>query len=149
MTDPQAISRYFVGEFEHTIDAVNRLVIPAKWRTGKSEEFFLLVRDAGSLAVLPKAELEKITRGIDADTRLNNSERRARRQVFSTASQVTCDQQGRFTIEARLLKQAGLKGSVVFVGGIERFEIWNPKVWEQQKADLASTTRATLEDLGL
>ncbi len=141
--------RYFTGEFEHAIDAVNRLVIPAKWRMGKSEEFFLLVRDQGSLAVLTREELGKIIQAIDSAPNLSNREKRDRKQLFSTAVQVTCDKQGRFTMDVRLLKQAGLKKAVVFVGMLERFEIWNPEAWAKRHGEIAATRGATLEELGI
>ncbi len=144
-----ATRRYFTGEYEHTIDSVNRLVIPAKWRTGKSEEFFLLVRDEGSLAVLTQAELVKIMQNIDSASNLNHQEKRDRKQIFSSAKQVTCDRQGRITMDAELLKKIGIRNAVVFVGGVERFEIWNPKAWEQRKSVLKSKRTAILEELGI
>ena len=142
-------ARFFTGEFEHTIDSVNRLIIPSKWRTGESEELFLLVRDEGSLSVLTHAELVKITQGIDASPNLSNREKRDRKQIFSSAHPVTCDKQGRITMEAALLKKIGVKDTVIFVGGVQRFEIWSPKAWEQRKSELSTKRVSILEELGI
>ena len=144
-----AIPSCFTGEYEHTLDAVNRLVIPAKWRTGQSEEFFILVRNKSSLSVLPRAELEKIVQRIDSNPTLSNSEKRERRQIFSSAMQVTCDKQGRITMAADLLKKIAIKNVVVFVGGVERFEIWDPETWKQRQSERAVKRAAILEELGI
>ena len=67
-------ARYFIGTFEHTIDSVNRLVIPAKWRTGKSEELVVFARDEGRLSVLPKTEVEKILQQIQSAPNISASQ---------------------------------------------------------------------------
>lgn len=141
--------RQFIGVYEHAIDRVNRLVIPAKWRTGKSEELVLLVRDAGSLSVLTQEELTKIMQQIDAAPNLSPRDRRDRRQLFSRARQVTCDKQGRITLDAEQLKKIGVKDEVVLVGGVERFEIYNPKAWKQRDVELDDKRPAFLDELGI
>ena len=147
MSDQQ---RQFIGEYAHQLDAANRLVIPAKWRTGKSEDFCLIVRgEAGSISALTKTELGKITHGIDSDPRLSPKEKRAKRLPFSTALMATCDRQGRITLDAVLLKKAGLREKVVLVGMIERFEIWSTEAWERKRPQLESDHTATLDELGI
>ncbi len=144
-------SRYFfTGEFNHVIDSVNRLVIPAKWRTGESEEFFVIPTTEGRLAVLPKAEIEKIYHEIHYASGASASEKRHQSQtLFSNAIQLTCDKQGRITMDAKLMKYAGLKDTVVLVGGGLRFEMWNPKAWEHRKTELASKKTATMDLFGI
>src|SRR5438105_4574454 len=112
-----AENRYFTGEFEQTIDSVNRLTIPAKWRRGESEELFLFARE-GRIAVLPRNEVDKIVQQIEAATDMSAIEKRERRQsMFHNAVQATCDKQGRVTLDAKLLKHAGLRDTVMLAGG--------------------------------
>ena len=144
------IPRYFTGEFEHTIDSVNRLIIPAKWRTGVSEELFVFARDEGRLAVLPKSEVEKILHGIHSATDVSAAEKRTQSQaLFSSAVQVTCDKQGRITMDAKLMRHAGLKDAAVLVGGGERFEMWNPRAWASRKSDLGNRRNAIMDHFGI
>ncbi len=143
-------SRYFTGEFEHTIDLVNRLIIPAKWRTGTSEELFVFARDEGRLAALPRFEVEKMLHEIHSAPGISAGEKRNQSQtLFSSAVQLTCDKQGRITMDAKLMKHAGLKDKIVLVGGGERFEMWNPKAWKHRKSDLASKRDATMDHFGI
>ena len=144
------MARYFIGKFEHTIDAVNRMVIPAKWRTGESEELFLFARDEGRLAVLPRAEIDKILSQINYAHDLSANDKREQGQnLFSNAVQVTCDKQGRITLDEKLLKHAGLKGRVILVGGGERFEMWSPKAWERREAESAVKLSGTMDRFGI
>lgn len=144
------MNRYFIGTFEHTIDAVNRMVIPAKWRMGESEELFLFARDEGRLAVLPRGEIDKILSQINFAHDLSANDKREQSQsIFSKAVQVTCDKQGRITLDEKLLKHAGLKGRVILVGGGERFEMWSPKAWERLEAESAAKLSSTLDRFGI
>ena len=143
-------ARYFIGTFAHTIDSVNRLVIPAKWRTGTSEELVVVARDEGRLAVLPKPEVEKILQKIESAPDISASEKRTKRQIiFSSAEQVTCDKQGRITMIARLMAHAGLKRDVVLVGQGERFDMWNPKAWERSKSKDDPARNTTFDEYGI
>ena len=142
--------RIFAGEFEHTLDAVNRLIIPAKWRLGESEELILFAREEGRLSVLPRMEVEKILAQIQSAPNMSATEKREKSQsLFSEAIQVTCDKQGRMTMDAKLMKHAGLKKAVVLVGGGERFEMWNPEAWAKRKAQLATKRNAILDEFGI
>jgi MraZ protein len=144
------MARYFTGELEHTIDAVNRLIIPAKWRSGETEEFFVFAREEGRLAVLPRSEVEKILQEIHSASGMSASEKRDQAQtLFSSAVQVTCDKQGRITMDSKLMKHAGLRGTVVLVGGGERFEMWSSAAWERRKAEIASKRSATMDRFGI
>ena len=142
--------RYFTDEFEHAIDSVNRLVIPAKWRSGESEEFYVFPREEGRLAVLTSAEVDRMLHEIHNAPGISAKEKRDQSQIlFSGAVQVTCDKQGRITTDTRLLKHAGLKDRVVLVGGGLRFEMWNPKAWARRNAELAGMKTTTLDKFGI
>jgi len=143
-------TRHFIGTFEHTIDSVNRLVIPAKWRTGKSEELVVFARDEGRLSVLPKTEVDKILQQIESAPNISASEKRVKSErLFSKAEQVTCDKQGRITMIVRLMTHAGLKRDVVLVGSGVRFAMWNPKAWQRRSAEDEPNINATLDEYGI
>ena len=46
----------FMGEYNHTIDAMGRLIVPAKFRELLGEEFILTKRLDGCLSVYPMTE---------------------------------------------------------------------------------------------
>lgn len=143
------ITRYFAGEFEHTIDSVNRLVIPSKWRTGESEELYVFPSE-GRLAVLPRAVLDMLFEEIRNALDMSPAEKRERKEdLFHRAVQMTCDKQGRITMDAKLMKHALLKSSVILVGGGERFAIWDPQSWQRCKETRSSSISATMTRFGI
>lgn len=56
------------------------------------------------------------------------------RQVTSRAVDVEPDAAGRIRIPPLFRKQAGLDGAVVFIGALDRIELWNPERFEEQVA---------------
>lgn len=127
-------SRFFTDEFEHTIDAVNRIVIPASWRSNESERFYVFRTDHERLVVLTASEMEQTIQKILTAPNASEKEKRDQAGALSASTvAVVCDKQGRITMDSRLIKHANLKDKVVLVGRGLRFEIWNPKLWQQQK----------------
>jgi MraZ protein len=126
--------RFFTDEVEHTLDSVNRIVIPAAWRTDEGELFYVFKSENERLVVLPASEMEKMIQSIENAP--NASEKDKRDQIgglSDSAVSVWCDKQGRITMDVRLIKHANLKDKVILVGRGRRFEIWNPKLRQQHK----------------
>ena len=66
----------FMGEYNHTIDAKGRLIIPSKFRELLGEEFVLTRGLDGCLYIYPMDEWESFEMKLRSDrksTRLNSS----------------------------------------------------------------------------
>ncbi len=122
----------FVGEFRHGIDPKNRITIPAGWRSGEKDDFFLRIDSSGSfILVLPPEEFRKILTRVETETTASPRERQEFIRHFSSGSQeCSADKQGRMVLPPDLCEKIGLKGDAVLVGFSTRFEIWNPQRWE-------------------
>lgn len=46
--------------------------------------------------------------------------------IFSKGSEVTMDQAGRASLPKNLLQAAGIERDILFVGALDRFQIWDP-----------------------
>ena len=139
----------FSGEFKHTIDAKNRLFIPAKHREELGESFMVAksIRE-NCLKVYSMAEWE------DYISPILKMERKASEAILRTlhrdAAQVSPDAQGRIVIPLPLVEYAGITKTAVVVGCGKYAEIWseenyNVMVEEENIADI----RALLESYGL
>jgi MraZ protein len=130
----ETLPRHFSGEFAHALDGVNRLVIPAKWRTGETEELFLIATE-GRVTALTRVEFDKLLQDIEKEPALSRREKADRAMDLAAQfQQVTCDKQGRITLPERVVRAAGVKGDVVLVGAGYRFAIWSPAAWRQRRA---------------
>jgi MraZ protein len=114
-----------LGEFRHSIDAKNRVFLPAKWREEFGEKVFITVGLDRCLYLMPSAEWEERRAQLDALPLEDPQARSYVRLIFSKASEETVDGQGRITIPPSLKQAAGLEKEVVLAGSSRRAEIWD------------------------
>ncbi|MDF2952158.1 MAG: MraZ protein [Anaerocolumna sp.] len=119
----------FMGEYNHTIDAKGRIIIPSKFRETLGDEFVVTQGLDGCLFVYPNDEwLNFITQLKD----LPGSKEARQLQRYFMAGAATCevDKQGRILIPTKLREQAALEKDIVFVGVLSKIEIWSKERWD-------------------
>ncbi|NLJ99895.1 MAG: division/cell wall cluster transcriptional repressor MraZ [Clostridia bacterium] len=121
----------FMGEYEHTIDAKGRLIIPAKFRDGLSGSFVITKGLDNCLFVYPPKEWKQIEQKLHSLPFTKSDARAFVRFFFSGASECEMDKQGRVLIPPNLRKFAGMDKDVVILGVSSRVEIWSKNVWEE------------------
>ncbi len=119
----------FMGEFNHTIDIKGRIIVPAKFRESLGDEFVVTQGLDGCLFVYPNEEWEAFIAQLK--TLPGNKEARQLQRYF-LAGAATCevDKQGRILLPQKLRDQAALDKDVVFVGVLNKIEIWARERWE-------------------
>lgn len=70
------------------------------------------------------------------------------RFILGSAFETEPDEQGRIVIPEILSSYANLGKETVFVGLIDRVEIWSKAVWDEKSKTLAKTTKEYIENLG-
>ena len=86
------------------------------------------------LRVLPPSQMAKMKADIDAMPNGNPNKTVLKRFIGSESVQVTLDKAGRICLPDEMARAAGIKDEAVFVGLLDRFEIWNPSRYENVKA---------------
>ena len=121
----------FMGEYNHTIDAKGRLIIPAKFREPLGEEFVLTRGLDGCLYIYPMDEWEAFEEKLRA-LPLTNKDARAFSRFF-VAGATTCelDKQGRILVPQTLREFAGLEKDVILAGNLSRVEVWSKEKWSE------------------
>lgn len=119
----------FMGEYNHTIDAKGRVIVPAKFRETLGEEFVVTLGLDGCLFLYPNEEWHNFVSGLK---NLPGSKEARQLQRYFMAGAASCevDKQGRILIPIKLREQAGLEKEVVFVGVLSKIEIWSKERWE-------------------
>ena len=114
----------FMGEYNHSIDAKGRIIVPAKFREELGDEFVVTLGLDGCLFLYPNAEWEEFV----AQLKQLPGNRQARQlQRYFLAGAVNCevDKQGRILIPAKLREHAKLEKEVVFVWSKEQWDANN------------------------
>lgn len=136
-----------IGEYSHNIDAKGRVNFPAKLREGLGVRFILTKGLDGCLFVYSEKEWAVLEEKI---SQLPMSKaRNIQRYLFSGATEVEPDKQGRILIPATLREHAGLEKEAWIIGASNRAEIWSKERWDQACGSLDSDTIAdAMDELG-
>lgn len=124
----------FMGEYHHTIDKKNRLIIPSPLRqlTKQGEDRFIITRGLDrSLFLYPLSEWQNLG---DRLTYLSTTKSNARaflRLLFSGAHPVQPDGQGRITLPQTLKDFAQIKEKVAVIGAFNKIEVWSEENWNK------------------
>ena len=139
----------FMGEYNHTIDAKGRLIVPAKFREQLGEAFVLTNGNDGCLNIYTIEDWESKMEQLQ---HLPNKEdtRKLIRKLVACANTVEVDKQGRILVPTALREHAGLDKDVVLAGVIDKIEVWDKTRWEKQsdEGDIDDIAER-LADLGL
>ncbi len=137
------------GEYRHSLDAKNRIFVPAKFREelGSPLVVSIALRDK-CLKIYSAEGWEKYTSAIDDKERKLSEV--ALRFLNSTMTQAVPDKQGRIILTSELLSYANIKNNVVVVGCGRYAEIWSDEIYDEvkKKLDVAALI-AELERFGL
>jgi MraZ protein len=142
----------FSGEYNHSIDAKNRLFIPAKYREEltKDQESFMIAKSIreNCLKVYSMSEWEEYVSPI------LKMERKASeailRALHRDATQVTPDSQGRVVLPPSLIEYAGIQKGAVVVGCGKYAEIWSEEAYAAMvEVEDLSGIKDLLESYGL
>ena len=121
-----------IGEYEHSLDAKGRLIMPAKLREDMGEKFILTTGLDGCLFGFSMSEWEKFEDKLKALPITNKNARNFVRFFLSGATECELDKQGRFLIAGKLREVAKLDKDVTIIGAGTRIEIWDKAKWEEQ-----------------
>lgn len=141
----------FISTFEGGIDARGRVLVPASFRAtlGNTQKFFLYpAADGGGYLEGGGQDLMdqyvRILKNLPPTAR----DRRAFvMAIFSKGGEVPMDQAGRASVPPGLLTAAGIEKDLVFVGAMDRFQIWNPDryaVYEAEMSEYAANNQDAL-----
>ena len=120
-----------IGEYEHSLDAKGRLIMPAKLREDMGEKFILTTGLDGCLFGFSMSEWEKFEDKLKALPITNKNARNFVRFFLSGATECELDKQGRFLIAGKLREVAKLDKDVTIIGAGTRIEIWDKAKWEE------------------
>ena len=120
----------FIGEYNHTIDAKGRLIIPSRFREVLGDEFVVTKGMDGCLFVFDNPEWQAFEEKLHKLPMIDKGARQFTRFFLAGAASVEVDKQGRILLPAVLREFAGITKDAVLVGVGSRVEIWSKDRWE-------------------
>lgn len=124
-----------IGEYEHSLDAKGRLIMPAKLRTDMGEKFIITKGLDGCLFVFSQNEWSNFESKLKSLPLTNKNARDFVRFFLSGATECEIDKQGRFLLVNTLREYAEITKEVIIIGVGTRLEIWNKEKWKKYNSD--------------
>ncbi|MEJ7588654.1 MAG: division/cell wall cluster transcriptional repressor MraZ [Ferruginibacter sp.] len=119
----------FLGEYEVTMDAKGRFLLPAGFRKQLADDAagqFVINRGIETcLTLYPMQSWEPIFSEVSKLNDFDPKVRQFRRYFLNGATHLELDTAGRLLIPKSLMEYAGLEKDVVLVAAVDKIEIWD------------------------
>ncbi len=125
----------FIGEYNHSLDPKNRVIIPAKFREQLGDSFVITKGLDNCLFVYSIDEWRVVEEKLKSLPMTNKDARAFIRFFFAGASECEVDKQGRTLIPSNLKGYADIDKDVVIIGVSTRIEIWSLEQWNKFNSD--------------
>lgn len=130
----------FRGSTNINLDAKGRLAMPSRYREElidrcNGEMVITIDLLDPCLCIYPLSDWEQLEAKLRALPSLDEENRRLFRLLIGSAVDVTLDASSRLLIPPRLREFAALDKSVVLMGQLEKFQLWDEGEWEKRRED--------------
>ncbi|MCQ9210076.1 division/cell wall cluster transcriptional repressor MraZ [Granulicatella seriolae] len=132
-----------IGEYQHTVDAKGRMIVPAKFRDDLGLSFIITRGFDGCLFGYPAEQWAQIQEKLKQLPLSKKESRSFTRFFYSAATEVEIDKQGRVNIPQTLRDFAKLEKNCRVVGISDRIEIWSEARW----LEFAESAEENFEEL--
>jgi MraZ protein len=137
----------FMGEYRHSLDAKNRLIIPSRFREELGGTFVVTRYLDGCLTVYTQEQWEVLSKKINAIPLTNKAGRQFSRLFLSKAVVCEPDSQGRIQLPAALIESAHIVKKCAVIGTGDHVEIWAEEKWDAYNAEAVESFEDSAETL--
>jgi MraZ protein len=128
----------FVGNFPRSLDVKGRVILPSRMRAHFQDHGYLTPGADGCLALWPEEEFELEAERQHAKDSLGVEARNDLRDWAALVTKVDFDRQGRMPVPPELRLLANLEQEVLFVGVLDRVELWSPANWSARRPPMSA-----------
>lgn len=127
----------FSGQFERSIDAKNRVVLPPNLKNSLGNQFYLTIASEKKLEIRSVEEFENFVQKIDANNQLDPLVQKYKRFIMASSIKIETDKLGRFLIPDKFIQAAAVTTTITFVGMGSLIEIWATEILAKQLDEFA------------
>ncbi len=137
-----------IGSYIGNLGDKRRTAIPKKFLVELGQELILAKWYEDCLILVTSEFWGKLLGRLTSETKgLKVGVRDIERFILGSAFETEPDAQGRIIVPEILAKYANLDKDLVFVGLIDRIEIWEKQIWDKKSMELAKTTKEFIENI--
>lgn len=137
-----------IGSYLGILSDARRVAVPKKFLIDLGENPVLAKWYEDCLILVSSDFWDKLSVRLMGDKKaFDLGVRDIERFILGSAFEVEPDEQGRIIIPEILFNYAKLEKETIFVGLIDRVEVWPKSVWDEKSESLAKTTKEYIENL--
>jgi MraZ protein len=125
----------YSGEFNHQLDAKNRIHIPAKFRNIMGDSYYFAKGTDRCVYVLPEQAYNEVAENLDKYNIFDADKVKGRREFFKSVYSMEEDAQGRVVFPSKLKEYAYIEKDIVILGVGKYIEIWAKEVYDKYFSD--------------
>lgn len=127
------------GSFDYTLDAKNRLTVPARIRSRYADGAVLARGLKRNVSLWVPSEFETYSSSMLSDFHpLSDDYATLDSHLVGGSHDVELDSAGRIAMPSRLLQYAGITKDVVLVGSTNHMQIWDRETWDARSDGLST-----------
>lgn len=120
----------FMGTYQNSIDAKNRMIVPAKFREELGYKVVLTLGIDNCIYLYPKDKWEIFLEKLSKLPISDPAARKFSRNFTGNAEECEVDRQGRLTIPAFLREKVNIVKELTTIGCMDKIEIWSRQEYE-------------------
>ncbi len=148
----------FLGEFEHSLDAKQRLAIPSELRNcfpneGVDAVFISAPGSNDFLCLWPEKTFSELSNKFGGSLVSDEDIQDSERLIYSQSSRCPLDKAGRVRIPDRMLQRYKLTGNIIILGVRDHLELCTSDKWKEERerlepaaADILRRARETMRN---
>ena len=137
----------FMGEYQHSLDAKGRLIIPVKFRDELGESGVITRGLDSCLFLFPQDEWRVLEAKLKSLPLTKADARQFVRFFFSGATEVELDKQGRIIVPQNLREYGQLDKEATIIGVSNRVEIWSRTRWDSYMDEAENSYEIIAENI--
>jgi MraZ protein len=148
--------QHFRGHYEHTMDSKGRISLPARFRevleardpTGENADRVILTHALdGNLDVYPLEKWQAFEEQLQDLPAFKKEVKSVKRMYIGSAQERSLDSNGRLLIPQSMREYAQLEREVVWVGQLDKIELWSKEKWDEVTAEAQTDPESVQEAL--
>lgn len=137
-----------IGSYSAVLSDSRRVAVPKKFNEELGSKPIVAKWYEDCLIIVSNGFWESLSKRLTGDRKtIDLGVRDIERFILGSAFETEPDEQGRIIIPELLANYARFDKDLVFVGLMDRVEIWPKKVWDEKSEKLAITTKEYIESI--
>lgn len=136
-----------IGNYSAVLSDSRRVAVPKKLFSELGEKPVLAMWYEDCLILVANSFWSTLSKELVGNRNKDFGVRDIERFILGSAFETEPDDQGRIIIPEALSNYANLQKDLVFLGLVDRVEIWPKSVWDEKSKNLQKVTREYIDNL--